>query len=107
MATSAKATSKHPSRQKLIPIVSDLAALHRCAGRTLCEMARGRSPKLAGLTLADLRTTLEQELVELEQAIEEIDLLIAEQGGAQKALRLDLEPAQHFAKIRARCAACD
>ncbi|HXY36437.1 MAG TPA: hypothetical protein VEI07_19530 [Planctomycetaceae bacterium] len=107
MASSAKPTSKRPSRQKLIPIVSDLAALHRCAGRTLCEMARCRSPKLSGLTLAELRTALEQELVELEQAIEEIDLLIAEQGENQRALRLELEPAQRFAKIRARCAARD
>lgn len=107
MGSRAKARSKPIDREKLIPIVSDLTALHHCAGRTLCAMATSRSPKLRELTLADLRTELEQELVELEQAIEEVDILIAEQGADQKALRLDLEPSQRFAKIRARCAACD
>jgi hypothetical protein len=103
----AKAATKRPGKEKLIPVISDLEALHHCAARTLCEMARGRSKVLAKLTLGDLRTALEKELLELEQAIEEIDLLIAEQGEDQKALQLDLQPPQIFAKIRARCAACD
>jgi hypothetical protein len=104
---STKTAAKRARKELLIPIVSDLEALHRCAARTICEMARRRSKELANLTLGDLRAALEKELLELEQAIEEIDLLIAEQGEDQKALQLDLQPPQLFAKIRARCAACE
>jgi hypothetical protein len=53
--------------------------------------------------LADLRKTLEEEFVELEEALEELDLLIAEQGSDKRAVLLDLEPAAVFARIRARC----
>jgi len=98
-----RAATKRPRKEKLIPVISDLEALHHCAARTLCEMARVRSKELANLTLGELRTALEKELFELEQAIEEIDLLIAEQDADQKALRLDLQ----FSKIRAKCASCD
>jgi len=105
--SSAMTARKRPGKEKLIPVISDLEALHQCAARTLCAMARGRSKVLANLTLGDLRTALEKELAELEQALEEIDLLIAEQGEDPKALQLDLQPPQMFARIRARCAACD
>jgi hypothetical protein len=94
---------KRVSRRKLIPVVSDLESLSRCASRTLCEMARGSSPHLWSFTLADLRTTLETEFVELEEALEELDLLIVEQGSDTKAVLLDLEPVAVFDKIRAQC----
>jgi hypothetical protein len=101
-----KRAAAHHARQKLIPVVSDLEALHRCAARTICEMARSQSAKLADLTLAELRAQLEQELIDTEQAIEEIDLLITEQGADQRALRLDLQPASRFSRLRARCGVC-
>ncbi len=61
---------------------------HRCRGQP---------------TLGELRAALEGELVELEEALEELDLLIDEQGSDAKAILLDLEPATQFAKIREKC----
>jgi len=100
---SSKSAQRHPRKTYLIPVVSDLEALSRCAARTLCEMAHRRNPNLAELTLGELRTALENELVELDEALEEIDLLIEEQGSDAKAIQLDLEPAQEFARIREKC----
>jgi hypothetical protein len=102
-----KASSRHEKKSPLIPVVSDLASLSRCAARTISELANRRSPNLATMTLGDLRSALERDLVQLEEAIEEIDLLILEQGKDKKALQLDLKPEHLFAKIRAKCAACD
>jgi len=101
-----KTEPKRTRKSKLIPVVSDLESLSRCAARTLCEMARCKSAKLSELTLGDLRSRLEDEFEELREALEEIDLLIEEQGSDTKAIRLDLEPAHLFEKIRSRCAEC-
>jgi hypothetical protein len=104
--TTATAEAKRTKKQQLIPVVSDLVELSRCAARTLCELARRKPSNLGEMTLAELRTVLEREFVELEQALEQIDLLIEEQGGDSKAIRLDLEPAGLFAKIREKCLPC-
>jgi len=98
--------AKHAKKPDLIPVVSDLEALSRCAARTLCELARRKHSKLGEMTLSELRSVLENEFVELEQALEELDLLIAEQGSDSKAILLDLEPARMFAKIREKCLTC-
>ena len=39
--STARAATKRPRKEKLIPVISDLEALHQCDTRTLCEMARG------------------------------------------------------------------
>ncbi len=46
------------------------------------------------------------EFVELEQALEEIDLFIEEQGSDSKAILLELEPAGLLAEIREKCLRC-
>jgi hypothetical protein len=104
--TMATPEAKRTKKPHLIPVVSDLEALSRCAARTLCELARRKHSKLAEMMLSELRTVLENEFVELQQALEEIDLLIEEQGSGSKAILLDLEPARMFAKIREKCLPC-
>jgi hypothetical protein len=105
--SAAKAGHKHAKKSKLIPVVSDLESLSRCAARSLCEMARRKESKLSELTLADLRSALQNEFDELREALGELDLLIEEQGSGAKAILLDLEPAETFAVIRSECALCD
>jgi hypothetical protein len=97
-----KIAPKHANRRNLIPVVSDLESLSLCASRTLRAMATHRRSTLPVFTLADLRTAFEDEFVELREAIEELDLLIEEQGRDTKAILLDLEPAEVFEKIRAK-----
>jgi hypothetical protein len=104
---SAAKAEHHAKKSKLIPVVSDLESLSRCAARSLCEMAHRKESNLSELTLADLRSALRNEFDELREALGELDLLIEEQGSGAKAILLDLEPAETFAAIRSECTRCD
>jgi hypothetical protein len=104
--TTTTRAAQRDKKPQLIPVVTDLEALSRCASRTLCELAHRKHSKLAEMTLSELRTVLENEFVELERALEDIDLLIEEQGSDKLAILLDLEPVAVFGKIRDQCLSC-